>query len=102
MAYLKSSDLAMCSDQIPKPERRTQMWSLIYSLDGESVPIDWNESNRWEYLVSIQWTGPDAILQLFKHVIKSILPALIPRVALLKKYIDGTMSAVEIIPGAPK
>ena len=67
----------------------------IYSLDGESVPIDWNESNTWEYLVSIQWTDPDAIFATVqtRDQKQQAYSALIPRVALLKKYIDGTMSA---------
>ena len=104
---LKSSDPSDAPAVIKYPKAGTNNSNVeleIYSLDGESVPINWNESNTWEYLVGIQWTDPDAILQLFKHVIKNSrhTPYQYQGDFIEEIYRWNNECWIEIIPGAPK
>ena len=77
----------------------------IYSLDGESVSIDWNQNNSWEYLVSIQWTDQDAIfatVQTRDQKTAGILHVNTTNGSTEEIYRWNNRCWVEIIPGAPK
>ena len=105
---LKSSDPSDVPAVIKYPKAGTKNSNVeleIYSLDGESVPIDWNESNTWEYLVSIQWTDPDAIFATVQT--RDQKTAGILRIDTKGGFIEeiyrwNNECWVEIIPGAPK
>ena len=105
---LKSSDPSDAPAVIKYPKAGTNNSNVeleIYSLDGESVPIDWNESNTWEYLVSIQWTDPDAIFATVQT--RNQKTAGILRIDTNSGFIEevyrwSNECWVEIIPGAPK
>ncbi|GIS38687.1 MAG: hypothetical protein Ct9H90mP11_00070 [Acidimicrobiales bacterium] len=70
---LKSSDPSDVPAVIKYPKAGTKNSNVeleIYSLDGEPVPINWNESNNGNILSVFSGLTQMLFLQLFKHVIK--------------------------------
>ena len=105
---LKSSDPSDAPAVIKYPKAGTKNPNVgleIYSLDGESVSIDWNQNNSWEYLVSIQWTDQDAIfatVQTRDQKTAGILHVNTTNGSTEEIYRWNNRCWVEIIPGAPK
>ena len=104
----KSSDPSDAPAVIKYPKAGTKNPNVglgIYSLDGESVPIDWSQSNIWEYLVSIQWNDPDTIfatVQTRDQKTTGILNIDSTGGSVEEIYRWKDECWVEIIPGAPK
>jgi len=105
---LKSSDPSDAPVVIKYPKAGTKNSNVgleIYSLEGESVPINWDQRNTWEYLVSIQWADPDTIfatVQTRDQKTTGILQVDTTSGSIEEIYRWGNEYWVEIIPGAPK
>ena len=105
---LNSSDPSDAPVVIKYPKAGTENPNVglrIYSLDGESVPVDWNQNNTWEYLVSIQWTDPNVIfatVQTRDQKTTGILHVDTTDGSIEEIYQWENECWVEIVPGAPK
>ena len=105
---LKSSDPSDAPTVIKYPKAGTKNPNVgleIYSLDGESVAIDWSQSNTWEYLVSIQWNEQNTIfatVQTRDQKTTGILHISTSGGSIEEIYRWENECWVEIIPGAPK
>ena len=105
---LKSSDPSDAPVVIKYPKAGTKnpdVGLAIYSLDGESVPVNWSQSNTWEYLVNVQWTEPDSIfatVQTRDQKTTGILHVNTSSGSIDEIYRWEDDCWVEIIPGAPK